>query len=147
MPTVALPTKTPEPESEWTTVFEKNPQAAQDMALGAADSEGRLAAITYLSQQANPGAVRALLEIVHDPDPHLRQSALDGLLPLLDANPQVRQGLTHVLQAAQDPEVRQLVTDVLGSTEESPPDQPMSGTSGDDGEREGVDTPLPDSSK
>jgi hypothetical protein len=146
-PAVALPTNIPEPESEWTTVFEKNPQAAQDMALRAADSEERLAAIAYLSQQANPGAVRVLLEIVHDPDPHLRQSALDGLLPLLDANPQVRQGLTHVLQAAQDPEVRQLVTDVLGSPEESPPDQPTPGTSGDDVERELVDTPRPGSSK
>jgi hypothetical protein len=146
-PAVALPTTVPEPESEWATVFEKNPQAAYDTALRATDSEERLAAIEYLSQQANPGAVRVLLEIVHDPDPHLRQRALDGLLPLLDANPQVRQGLTHVLQGAQDPEMRQLVTDALGSTEEPPLDQPMSGTSGDEGEREHVDTLLPDSSK
>jgi HEAT repeats len=142
-PALALPPNTPEPESEWATVFEKDPQAAQAMALSAADAEERLAAIAYLSQQANPGAVRALLELVHDPDPHLRQSALDGLLPLLDANPQVRQGLTHVLQAAQDPEVRQLVADVLGGTEEPLHEQPMSGTSVDDGERERVDTPPP----
>jgi hypothetical protein len=143
--TLALPTNTPEPESEWTMVFEKNPQAAQDMALTGDDSEERLAAIAYLSQQADPGAVRVLLEIFHDPDPHLRQSALDGLLPLLEANPQVRQGLTHVLQAAQNPEVRQLVTDVLGSTVEPPPEQPMSDTIGDDGERERVDAPPSDS--
>jgi hypothetical protein len=72
-PTLALPTNTPEPESEWTTVFEKDPQAAQD------------------------------------------------------------------------PEVRQLVTDVLGNTEEPLLEQPMFGTSGDDGERERVDT-LPSDS-
>jgi hypothetical protein len=146
-PALALPTSIPEPEGEWATVFEKNPQAAQDMALSAADAEERLAAIAYLSQQANPGAVRVLLEIVQDPDPHLRQSALDGLLPLLDANPQVRQGLAHALQVVQDPDVRQLVTDVLGSTDELPPEQPMSGASGDEGEREGVDPSPPDSSK
>jgi HEAT repeat protein len=144
VPAVATPTHAPEPESEWATVFEKNPQAAQDMALSAADSEERLAAIAYLSRQANPGAVRVLLEIVDDPDPHLRQSALDGLLPLLDTNPHIRQGLTHVLQAAQDPEVRQLVADVLGGTEQAPPEQDTSDTAGDDGEGQRVDAAPPD---
>ena len=146
-PAPAAQTNISEPGNEWTTVFDKDLQAAQDTALSAADSEGRLAAIAYLSRQANPGAVGVLLEIIQDPDPHLRQSALDGLLPLLDANPQVRQGLTHVLQAAQDPEVRQLVTDVLGSTEEPPPQQPLSDTTGEAGEGERLDIPAPDSPK
>jgi hypothetical protein len=142
-PALAVQTNVTEPGIEWARVFESNPQMAQDMALNAADAEERLAAIAYLSQQANPGAVGVLLEIASDPDPHLRQSALEGLLPLLDANPQVRQGLAHVLQEAQDAEVRQLLTDMLGSTEELPPEQPTSDTTSDDGERERVDTPPP----
>jgi hypothetical protein len=146
-PAVAVQTNVVEPGTELARVFEKNPQAAQDMALSAATAEERLTAITYLSQQANPGAVGVLLEVVHDPDPHLRQSALEALLPLLDANPQVRQGLAQVLQVAQDPEVRQLVTDVLESPEEQPAAEAMPDIASEGDDRELMDTPSPDSAK
>jgi HEAT repeat protein len=117
------------------------------MALSAATSEERLTAIAYLSQQADPGVVGVLLEVVRDPDPHLRQSALEALLPLLDANPQVRQGLAQVLQVTQDPEVRQLVTDVLESPEDQPSAEAMSDITRDGEDRGLMDTPSPDAAK
>jgi hypothetical protein len=133
-----------EATQEVTQTFDMNPQAAQELALSADDPEVRFMAIAYLGQQPNPSAVGVLLEIIRDPDPHVRQSALDGLLPLLDTNPQVRQGLADVLQAAPDSDVRQLVTNVLESTAEPPPEAAMSDGAGDAAERERMDVPEPD---
>jgi len=116
-----------EPGLEMASEFDRNPQAAQEMALDAPDPEVRLAAIAHLGQQAHPAAVSVLLEVVQDPDPHFRQSALEALLPLLDENPHVRTGLTQVLHTAQDPEVRQLAADALGIPLDAGADQGASG--------------------
>ena len=135
-PVLTTPATNPEPAVEWARVFETNPQAARDMALNTAGAEERLAAIEYLSHQADPSAVGVLLEVIHDPDPHMRQTALEGLLPLLHVDPQVQQGLAHALETAQDPEVRQLVMDALESPGEPSPEEPRPDTGSDRGERD-----------
>lgn len=86
-PVLTTPANNPGAAVEWARVFETNPQAARDMALSPAGAEERLAAIEYLSHQADPSAVGVLVEVLHDPDPHIRQTALEGLLPLLYVDP------------------------------------------------------------
>jgi HEAT repeats len=113
----------PEADPELGSEFDTDPHTAQAMALDAADPEVRLAAIAHLGRQAQPAAVSVLLDVVQDPDPHVRQSALEALLPLLDEAPYVRAGLTQVLHTAQDAEVRQLLADALGIALDSGADQ------------------------
>lgn len=94
--------------------FATSPQAARDAALSASDPETRLAAIASLGQRPDPQAVGTLLEIIEHRDPHMRQSALDALAPLLGSDPGVREGLGRLMRTAEDPEVRQLAADSLG---------------------------------
>ena len=110
-----MPTPAPAP------AFDTSPQAAREAALDAADPETRLSAIAHLGQQADPEALRTLVAIIQDPDPHMRQSALDALGPLVHQDPQVRQALARVRQTAADPAIRQLLTDSLAT---SAPDMP-----------------------
>lgn len=94
--------------------FARNPQAARDAALHAANVDIRRLAIAYLSQQGKPEDLHILTEIVRDKDPHVRQSAVEALGPWLIDDPQVRQALTRLMETAEDPEVRQLAADSLG---------------------------------
>jgi HEAT repeat protein len=95
--------------------FARNPKAARDAALGFRDPEVRLLAIAHLGRQADRMAVDALLEIVRDRDPHMRQSAVDALGPLRDSDPHVRGALGALMSTAEDPDIRQLAADSLGT--------------------------------
>ncbi|MBI3303044.1 MAG: HEAT repeat domain-containing protein [Deltaproteobacteria bacterium] len=94
--------------------FGRNPQAARDAALHDPEVEKRLLAITHLGQQGDREALNVLSQIVGDPDPHIRQSAVEALGPRVGTDPQVRQALTRLMETAEDPEVRQLAADSLG---------------------------------
>jgi hypothetical protein len=78
---------------------DRYPEAAA-AALHASDHEVRLTAIAHLGQPADYEALRVLLEIVEDPDPHLLQSAVAALEALV--------------QRAEDREVQQLAAETLG---------------------------------
>lgn len=102
--------------------FERNPQVAREAALHAGDVEMRLLAIAYLGQQAQGKDLRILADIVGDPDPHIRQSAVEALGPLVREDPQVQQALAHVMETTADPEIRQLAADTLGVPLDAPTD-------------------------
>jgi HEAT repeat protein len=94
--------------------FARNPQAARDAALHAANGDIRRLAIAYLTQQGKPEDLHILTEIVRDKDPQVRQSAVEALGPWLIDDPQVRQAFTRLMETSGDPEVRQLAADALG---------------------------------
>ena len=94
--------------------FERNPQAARDAARRHPDPTVRLMAIAYLGEHANEQSIKILLDLLQDPDAHMRQSALEALGPSVENNPQIRKVMTHVMETTQDPEIRQLVADSLG---------------------------------
>jgi len=96
--------------------FARNPQAARDAALHSTNVDIRCLAIAHLSQQGKPEDLNILTEIVRDPDPRVRQSAVETLGPWLIDDPQVRQALVRVMETTTNPQVRQLAADALGGT-------------------------------
>jgi hypothetical protein len=102
--------------------FNRNPESARAAARSHPDPIIRLRAIGYLGEQAigylghapDEQAMNVLLDLVQDRDPHMRQSAVDALGPLVENNPRVRTIMTHVMNTTADPEIRQMVADSLG---------------------------------
>jgi len=96
--------------------FARNPQMARDAALHSTNVDIRRLAIAHLSEQGKPEDLNILTEIVGDPDPRVRQSAVETLGPWLIDDPQVQQALIRVMETTTNPQVRQLMADALGGS-------------------------------
>jgi HEAT repeats len=100
--------------------FEREPQAARDAALASPVPDIRLLAILHLGHHLDRETLTVLLGLLHDADPHIRQSAAralgdPGVLgELIHDDGTAKELLAYVMQTTEDPDIRLLAAETLG---------------------------------